>query len=315
MKKALILGVSGQDGSYLARLLLQKGYEVHGTSRDAETQPFSGLETLGIRSKVSVHSASLLDFRNLLQIVSRIEPDEIYNLSGQSSVGLSFSQPLESMESIALATLQILEVIRHLGAPIRYYSASSSECFGDLEPGTAADESTPFRPRSPYAVAKLSGHWTTVNYREAYGIYACNGILFNHESPLRPQRFVTSKIIAAARRLRQGEPVKIELGRLDIWRDWGYSPEYVEAMWLMLQQPGPDDFVIATGVSHSLEEWVAASFAAAGADWHDHVTASNNLLRPSEIRYSRGNPAKALAQLGWSAKTSFTDLVKTLVDA
>jgi GDPmannose 4,6-dehydratase len=315
MKKALILGISGQDGTYLARLLLSKGYEVHGISRDAETQTFAGLRKLAIRDRVGLHSASLIDFRNVLQIVSAVEPDEIYNLSGQSSVGLSFAQPMESMESIALATLQILEVIRHLQAPIRYYNAGSGECFGDIPLGSSADETMPFLPRSPYATAKATSHWTTANYRDSYGIYACNGILFNHESPLRPQRFVTSKIVAAVRRIRDGEQARLELGRLDISRDWGYSPEYVEAMWLMLQQPSPDDFVIATGESHTLEEWVDTAFRSAGLDWKEHVTRSNDLIRPSEILYSRGNPKKAADKLGWRATTAFDTLVPLLIES
>src|SRR5512140_307514 len=263
MKRALIFGVSGQDGSYLSKLLLEKGYEVHGTSRDAQLTRFDGLHRLGVFDRVKLHSASLFEFRNLLQVITAVEPDEIYDLAGQTSVALSFEQPIETLESIGGGTFQILEVIRYLRAPIRFYNASSSECFGDIGDG-AADESTPFRPRSPYATAKAAAHWATANYREAYGLFASSGILFNHESPLRPARFVTQKIISAAKRIAAGERVKLELGNLDVSRDWGHAPEYVDAMWRMLQQETPEDYVIATGESHTLREWVEKSFGYLG---------------------------------------------------
>jgi GDPmannose 4,6-dehydratase len=315
VKRALIFGVSGQDGAYLSRLLLDRGYEVHGTSRDAESQPFHRLIALGIRDRVITHSAAARDFRELLQLIGSIRPDEIYNLAGQSSVALSFSQPVETMDSIAQATLVMLEVIRYLKLPVRLYNSASSECFGDTPPGTASDESTPFFPRSPYAMAKAAAHWTTVNYREAYGIYACSGILFNHESPLRSERFVTRKIVTAAAEIAAGSRRRVNLGRLDVSRDWGYAAEYVEAMWRMLQQDEPQDFVIATGESHTLEELTAAVFAQFNLDWHDHVDIDPSLFRASEISYSRGNPEKSRRVLGWEATTKFAELVGILASS
>jgi GDPmannose 4,6-dehydratase len=315
VKRALIFGVSGQDGAYLSKLLLDRGYEVHGASRDAESQSFRRLALLGIRDRVTTHSAAARDFRQLLQLIDGIRPDEIYNLAGQSSVGLSFSQPAETMDSIAQATLVMLEVIRYLKLPVRLYNSASSECFGEVAPGGASDESTPFFPRSPYATAKAAAYWTTANYREAYGIYACSGILFNHESPLRSERFVTKKIFAAAAAIASGSSDRLTLGRLDVSRDWGYAPEYVEAMWRMLQHDTPQDFVIATGESHTLEELTSAAFACFDLDWHDHVDIDPALFRASEIGYSRGNPEKAQRLLGWKATTKFDDLVSILAKA
>lgn len=315
MRRALIFGVSGQDGAYLARLLLAKDYEVHGTSRDAEQQPFMKLRALGIREQVKTHSTSLRDFREILQIIDGVEPDEIYNLGGQTSVGLSFSQPIEAIESIAQAQTLILEVIRHLKAPIRLYNAGSSECFGDTPAGSASDEHSPFVPRSPYATAKATAHWTTVNYREAYGIFACSGILFNHDSPLRPERFVTRKVAIAAAEIAAGKRSRVSFGNLQLSRDWGYAPEYVEAIWMMMQREQPDDFVIATGESHTIEELVSAAFAEVGLDWRNHVDIDRSLYRPTDIGYSRGNPEKARRVLGWQARTKFRELVKILVDA
>lgn len=315
VKRALIFGVSGQDGAYLSRLLLDRGYEVHGVSRDAESQPFHRLIALGIRDRVITHSAAARDFRELLQLIDGIRPDEIYNLAGQSSVALSFSQPVETMDSIAQATLVMLEVIRYLKLPVRLYNSASSECFGDMPPGTASDESTPFFPRSPYAMAKAAAHWTTVNYREAYGIHACSGILFNHESPLRSERFVTRKIVTAAAQIAAGSRRRVTLGRLDVSRDWGYAAEYVEAIWRMLQRDEPEDFVIGTGESHTLEELTAAVFAQFNLDWQDHVDIDPSLFRASEITHSRSNPEKARRVLGWEAKTKFGELVKLLANA
>jgi len=314
MKRALIFGVSGQDGAYLSRLLLERGYEVHGASRDAESQSFRRLVTLGIRDRVKTHSAAARDFRQLLQLIDNIRPDEIYNLAGQSSVGLSFSHPVETMDSIAQGTLVMLEVIRYLKLPVRLYNSASSECFGETTPGNASDESTPFFPRSPYATAKAAAYWTTANYREAYGIYACSGILFNHESPLRSERFVTKKIFSAAAAIAAGTRTRLTLGRLDVSRDWGYAPEYVEAMWRMLQQETPQDFVIATGESHTLEDLTAAAFAQFNLDWHDHVDIDPSLFRASDITYSRGNPEKSRRLLGWEAKTRFASLVPILAE-
>jgi GDPmannose 4,6-dehydratase len=315
MKRALILGVSGQDGAYLSQLLLDKGYEVHGTSRDAELQPFTRLARLGIRDRVKTHSTSLRDFREMLQLLSGVEPDEVYNLAGQTSVALSFSQPIEAIESIAQTTLILLEVVRFLKAPVRIYNASSSESFGETGSGRASNEDTPFMPRSPYATAKATAHWTTANYRNAYGIFASSGILFNHESPLRSERFVTKKIVAAAVAIAAGRMNRITLGNLSVSRDWGYAPEYVEAMWRMLQHDTPGDYVIATGESHSVEEFVEAAFRACGLDWREHVDSDAGLLRPNDLAYSRGDASKAKRELGWEAKTRFHELVKLLVDA
>lgn len=253
------------------------------------------------------------DFRSVLNALVRSEPDEIYNLAGQSSVGLSFEQPAETLESITLGTLNLLEAIRFLGKPIKFYNAGSSECFGDIgqQPAT---ETSPFRPRSPYAVAKASAHWLVANYREAYGLFVCNGILFNHESPLRAPRFVTPKIVSAACRIANGAPEKLSLGRLDIVRDWGWAPEYVRAMWLMMQQHDPDDYIIATGEANSLQDLVAAVFGAVGLDWRRHVDSDTSLFRPTDIAWSQGNPEKAARKLGWKPGFRMRDVVKGLVD-
>ncbi len=314
MKRALIIGISGQDGAYLANLLINKGYVVYGTSRDAQAASFSNLIRLEILNQVMMESVSPTDFRSVFQVLLKVKPDEIYNLSGQSSVGLSFQQPVETLESIALGTLNILEAIRMSGMPIRFYNAASSECFGAT--GTSgADEQTPFRPRSPYAVAKASAFWEVANYREAYKLFACSGILFNHESPLRPERFVTQKIVHAACRISSGQQNLLYLGDLSIQRDWGWAPEYVEAMWLMLQQSAPDDYLVATGVTHSLEEFAASAFELVGLDWRNHVRVDQSLFRPTDIAVSRANPNKAKDRLGWAAKYKMNDVVKSMVEA
>ncbi|MFZ5448754.1 MAG: GDP-mannose 4,6-dehydratase [Thermodesulfobacteriota bacterium] len=312
MKKALICGISGQDGAYLAQLLLTKGYQVVGTSRDAQISTFGNLVRLKIRDAIEVESVALNDFRSVLQALIKVEPDEIYNLAGQSSVALSFQQPVETLESISVGTLNLLEAIRFTGKSIKLYNACSSECFGDI--AGAADENTPFRPRSPYAVAKAAAYWEVANYREAYNIFACSGILFNHESPLRPSRFVTKKIVAAACRIAAGAPEKLKLGNIAIQRDWGWAPEYVEAMWLMMQQERPDDYVIATGESHSLEEFVDTAFARVGLDWRQHVFKDPALFRPTEIAISRGNPKKSLEKLGWQARHKMKDVINLMVE-
>ncbi len=314
MKKALICGVSGQDGSYLAQLLLEKGYEVYGTSRDAQVGNFKNLVRLGISEQVKVMSMATNDFRSVLQVLSRVQPNEIYNLSGQSSVGLSFDQPVETLESIAIATLNLLEGMRFMGLGGRLYNAGSSECFGDTG-SLAANEDTPFRPRSPYAVAKSTAHWEVANYREAYGLFACTGILFNHESPLRPERFVTQKIVRAACRIAAGSRERLRLGNLNIQRDWGWAPEYVTAMWKMLQQDQPEDFVIATGETNSLEDFVATAFTCVDLDWHDHVEIDTNLLRPSDLKISRADPIRAKEKLGWTASLRMRDLVQKMIEA
>lgn len=312
IKRALICGISGQDGAYLARLLLKKGYEVWGTSRDAELSLFRNLSCLGIRDSIKTISMAPNDFRSVLQAINLSKPSEIYNLSGQSSVGLSFEEPAETLESIAFATLNLLEAIKFLGAPIRLYSAGSSECFGDLG-NQPADESALFKPTSPYAVAKSTAHWLVANYRESYGLFACTGILFNHESPLRPSRFVTRKIIQAAVKISLGGSDKLKLGNLSIKRDWGWSEEYVQAMWKMLQMEFPEDFVIATGEANSLQDFVTTAFNSLDLDWEEHVVQDPKLFRPSEIFYSCGNPHKAKLKLNWEARFKMSDVVIEMV--
>lgn len=312
--RALICGVTGQDGAYLARLLLAKGYDVYGSSRDAQTSAFVNLDRLGIRDQIKVVSLAINDFRSVLQVLNYVLPDEVYNLAGQSSVGLSFEQPVETLESISVGTLNLLEAIRFSGRDVRFYNAGSSECFGEVS-GNAADEETPFRPRSPYAVGKASAHWIIANYREAYNLFACTGILFNHESPLRPSRFVTKKIVAAACRIARGSNEQLHLGNIDIQRDWGWAPEYVEAMLLMMKQDKPEDFVIATGKSNSLKEFVETAFSEVGLNWINHVTSDPSLLRPTDILIGRGNPSKANEMLGWQAKYSMKDVVREMIAA
>ena len=312
MKRALICGVSGQDGAYLAKLLLTKGYEVFGTSRDAQLASFSNLVHLGVRDRVQTESMAGNDFRSVLQVLMKVRPDEIYNLAGQSSVGLSFGQPVETLESISVGTLNLLEGMRILALPARYYNAGSGECFGDTG-GIPANERTPFRPRSPYAVAKAAAHWVVANYRESYQLFACSGILFNHESPFRRERFVTQKIIATACRIAGGSGELLALGNMDIQRDWGWAPEYVEAMWLMLQQAEPNDYVIATGETHSLRDFVTETFGVLGIDWKPHVMTDANLIRPSEIMVSRGDPQEAARKVGWSARTRMAGVVQQMV--
>jgi GDPmannose 4,6-dehydratase len=313
MKKALICGVTGQDGAYLSRLLVEKGYEVYGASRDAQAASFANLAATGVRERVHTTSVNVTDFRSVLQALERIRPDEVYNLAGQSSVGLSFEQPVETLESVSLGTLNLLEAIRFTGRPIRFYNAGSGECYGNCD--QPANEATPFRPRSPYAVAKAAAFWEVANYREAYGLFACTGILFNHESPLRAERFVTRKIVAAAARIARGSREKLHLGNMRIVRDWGWAPDYVDAMWRMLQQPAPEDFVVATGVSHSLEHFVDVAFRAAGLQWRDHVVTDKSLYRPTDLDYGRADPARAAKVLGWTAHYGLDDVVRLMVGA
>ena len=311
MKKAVIVGVSGQDGGYLAKLLLEKGYEVHGTSRDPVRASFSTLRALGSAGRVVIHAMRPTDFSSMLSLLRHVDADEIYNLSGQSSVGLSFQQPLETFDSITIATMHLLECIRVLEKPVRFYSAGSSEMFGNTP--TPADESTPFRPRSPYATAKAAAHNAVANYREAYGLRASTGILFNHESPFRPEQFVTSKVVHAARRIAAGSQERLSLGNLDVRRDWGWAPEYVDAMWRILQHEPADDFVIATGQSHSLREFVDLVFASLKLNACDHVDEHAEPARPSDIAVSAGNPSKAEAVLGWKATYDLDMIVRALV--
>ena len=312
--RALICGVSGQDGAFLAKLLLDSGCDVIGTSRDAQVSSFGNLRRLGIYDRISLESMAINDFRSVLGVLRKISPQEVYNLAGQSSVGLSFQQPVETLESISVGTLNFLEAIRFLGEPIRFYNACSSECFGET-PREGATEEDPFRPRSPYAVAKAAAFWEVANYREAYNLFACSGILFNHESPLRPARFVTRKIVAAACRIAAGSGEVLHLGNTTVQRDWGWAPEYVEAMRLMLKQDQPSDFVIATGQPYPLEAFVSAAFEAVGLSWKNHVETDLSLIRPTEIKFGCGNPAKARDKLGWKASHNMFSVVKMMVDA
>jgi GDPmannose 4,6-dehydratase len=312
--RALICGVSGQDGSYLAKLLLGKGYEVWGTSRDAQVATFANLERLEIRDRITLRSMASNDFRSVISVLYDCEPDEVYFLSGQTSVGLSFEQPAETLESICLGALNLIEAIRLLRKKVRFYNAASSEMFGEVGVRPAS-ESTPLAPRSPYAVAKASAFWLVQNYREAYGIFACNGILFNHESPLRPSRFVTRKIISAACRIAAGSSESLSLGRLDIVRDWGWAPEYVDAMWRMLQTDEPRDYVIATGEANSLEAFVAQAFSMVGLDWRKHVELCADLLRPTDLAWSQGDASLAARELQWSAKRSMREVIEGMIVA
>jgi GDPmannose 4,6-dehydratase len=309
--KALICGVNGQDGTYLANFLLGKGYEVIGTSRDAMASSFVNLEVLGIREKVTTTSMAITDFRSVLQTVDKYRPDEIYNLAGQSSVGLSFDQPVETIESIVIATLNLVEAIRFSGLPTRLYSAGSSECFGDTS-AVPATEDTPFHPRSPYAVAKAAAHNLIANYREAYDLYACTGIFFNHESPLRPERFVTQKIVRTAARIADGSKEKLVMGNIDIQRDWGWAPEYVEVMWNMLQLDNPQDFVIATGRTVSLEFFIEQAFRFFSLNYRDYLVINPDLYRPSDIRIGSANPYKANNLLRWKAQVEVEAVIERM---
>lgn len=312
-KTALITGVSGQDGAYLARLLVDHGYRVVGTTRNLASDPARHLARLGLGESVQLEVLGMDDYPSVEQLLRRVLPDEIYHLAGQSSVGVSFARPRETFTAIGMSTLNVLEAIRQVGRPVRFFNASSSECFGDTG-AAAADERTPFRPQSPYAVAKAASFWQTSNYRDAYGLFACSGILFNHESPLRDERFVTKKIVAAACRIASGSNEQLHLGDLSMQRDWGWAPEYVEAMWLMLQQDSPEDFVIATGQTEPLAAFVEQAFHCLGLEWQEHVHADASLRRPLDIPRSCANPDKALKQLGWHARSAMRDVVHMMID-
>lgn len=313
-KSALIIGITGQDGAYLAKLLLDAGYEVHGASRDARASSLSGLRLLGIYDRVRVVQMTPTDFRSVLQVLNELRPDEIYNLSGQSSVAVSFEQPIETLESNVVATGNLLEAIRFLSLDVAFYNACSSECFGDTGQHRAT-ERTPFRPRSPYAVAKAGAFWLVANYRSAYGLRACSGILFNHESPLRPERFVTRKIVSTAVRISKGSTERLRLGNMAVVRDWGWAPEYVDAMHRMLQLDDPVDLVVATGISTSLESFVERAFAVLGLSWRDHVDTDQHLFRPSDISASMADPEMAAQVLHWKAETKGGEVVEKLVEA
>lgn len=310
-KTALICGISGQDGAYLAKLLLDKGYRVYGTSRDANISRFTSLERLELLDRITTLSMAPNDFRSVLGTLRQCQADEIYNLAGQSSVLLSFDQPVETIESFVIGTLNLLEAIRFNDRPCRLYNAGSSESFGDTG-GQPATENTPFRPRSPYGVAKASAFHLMQNYRETYGLFACSGILFNHESPLRPLRFVTQKIVHSAYQIAQGKLDRLQLGNIDIERDWGWAPEYVEAMWAMLQADQADDFVIATGRSVALTYFIEQAFQYFGLDWKNHVDSKATLQRPSDIKVGRADPGKARRILNWSAKIQIETVVQNM---
>ena len=313
-RTALITGIGGQDGGYLAAHLLEAGYRVVGTSRDARTSRFDGLASLGIRDRVELVSMSPADFRSTITVLDRVAPDEIYNLAGQSSVGASFAEPVETFASVVEGTINLLEAIRLLGHPTRLFTAGSSEMFGDTG-DVPAHETTPVRPRNPYAVAKAASFWQVAQYREAFGVHACTGILFNHESPLRSERFVTQKVVAAACRIAAGRERTVRLGDLSVRRDWGWAPEYVVAMHRMLQTAMPADYVLATGHTSALAEFVAAVFAAAGLDWRRHVEHDAALVRPTESGCGRADPSRAAAELGWRARWTMPDVARMMVEA
>ncbi|MCC7427037.1 MAG: GDP-mannose 4,6-dehydratase [Alphaproteobacteria bacterium] len=311
---ALVLGVAGQDGAYLARLLLDRGYQVHGVTRAADPAGLSNLVALGIADRVTMHACEIGSTSAMRALVEALRPAEIYNLAAQSSVGLSFGQPAETIDSIVPPTLAVLEAMRGTGLDARFFAAGSGECFGDTgaEP---AEEQRPFRPASPYGVAKAAAHWLVATYRAAYGLHASNGVLFSHESPLRPPRFVTAKIVHGARAVAEKRLPMLKLGNLDITRDWGWAEDYVEAMWRMLQADVPQDCVIATGVPSTLEGFAARAFACFGLDWRAHVQCDPSLRRPTDIAVSVGNPARARSALGWQPRVTMPALVDRLVEA
>jgi len=330
MKRALITGITGQDGAYLSKFLIEKGYEVYGAFRRTSDLHLSRLRFLGVEEKIKFVPLELLEFTNIYRAVEKIQPDEIYNLGAQSFVSLSFEEPIFTVDVTAVGALRILECIRAISPRIKFYQASSSEMFGKVQ-GSPQNEKTPFYPRSPYAAAKLFAHWITINYRESYGIFACSGILFNHESPLRGVEFVTKKITQSVAKIKLGLQKELLLGNLDACRDWGYAPQYVEAMWLMLQQPEPDDYVIATGETHSIREFVEAAFnkveiqiewSGKGADEEGIDKASGKTLvrvdpqffRPAEVDSLIGDYSKAKEKLGWSPGTTFKELVEVMVE-
>jgi GDPmannose 4,6-dehydratase len=311
-KRALITGITGQDGSYLAEFLLEKGYEVHGVVRRASTESFQRLA--GIEDRITLHPGDLLDQRSLVDVLRACEPDEVYNLAAMSFVAASWNQPSLTAEFTGLGVTRMLEAVREASPDTRFYQASSSEMFGKVRE-TPQNEATPFYPRSPYGVAKAYGHFITVNYRESYGLFACSGILFNHESPRRGLEFVTRKVTHGAAAIKLGLEQKLMLGNLDARRDWGYAPEYVEAMWMMMQRDEPSDYVIGTGVDHSVRELVDIAFGYLDLDPADHIRTDATLQRPAEVERLVADYSKAEGELGWRPRTSFTELVKLMVDA
>ena len=309
---ALITGITGQDGSYLAEFLLEKGYHVVGTVRRSSTENFSRIEHF--RDRVQLEQADLLDQYSLLDVLQRVEPDEVYNLAAMSFVPTSWSQPVLTTEFDAVGVTRILEAIRLANSRIRFYQASSSEMFGKVRE-VPQRETTPFHPRSPYGVAKVYGHFITLNYRESYDLFACSGILFNHESPRRGLEFVTRKVTDGAARVKLGMASELRLGNLDARRDWGFAGDYVKAMWLMLQQDKPDDYVVATGEQHTVQELVEVAFDHVGLNWRDYVKQDPAFLRPAEVDTLLGDSSRARSELGWKPECSFDELVRMMVDA
>jgi GDPmannose 4,6-dehydratase len=312
LKKALITGITGQDGSYLAEFLLLKDYEVYGMVRRSSTINYERISH--IQDRLKLMPGDLLDQNSLIEALKISEPDEVYNLGAQSFVPTSWNQPVLTGEFTALGVTRMLEAIRTVNPKIRFYQASSSEMFGKIQE-TPQNEKTPFYPRSPYGVAKVYGHWITVNYRESYGIFCCSGILFNHESPRRGWEFVSRKVTSAAAKIKLGLQKELRMGNLDAHRDWGFAGDYVEAMWLMLQQDEPEDFVIATGISHSVQDLIQAAFDHLGLDWEEYVKIDPKLLRPAEVDYLVGDAKKAKAKLGWQPKVTFEELIKMMTDS
>ncbi len=322
-KRALITGITGQDGSYLSELLLSKGYEVHGIIRRTSTFNTDRIDHIYVdphneKAKLFLHYGDLTDGTTLRRIIEEIKPVEIYNLGAQSHVRVSFDSPEYTVDAVGMGTLRILEAVRdyqqRTGIEVRFYQAGSSEMFGKVQ-DVPQKETTPFYPRSPYACAKVYAHWQTINYRESYDLFACNGILFNHESPRRGETFVTRKITRAIARIVEGTQKKLYLGNLDAKRDWGYAKDYVEAMWLMLQQDKPDDYVVATGETHSIKEFLTTSFSCVNLDWHDYVEFDERYLRPTEVDLLIGDPSKAKEKLGWEPSVTFEELVALMVAA
>jgi GDPmannose 4,6-dehydratase len=310
--RALITGITGQDGFYLAQFLLERGYEVHGLVRRTSSDCLERIECL--RDRLNLHHGDVLDGQGLIRLLDQIEPEEVYNLAAQSFVPHSFLEPVATGDSTALGVARMLEAIRQVNPHIRFYQASSSEMYG-AAPHEPQNEETPCRPRSPYGVAKLYGHWITINYRESYSIFACSGILFNHESPCRGMEFVTRKITFAVARIRHGLQDTLRLGNLDAERDWGFAGDYVKAMWLMLQRDRPDDFVVATGEKHSVRDFCQLAFARVGLNWQDHVVVDKAFFRPADVHTLRGDAGKARRLLGWEPTVSFAELVAMMVDA
>ncbi|HUU43712.1 MAG TPA: GDP-mannose 4,6-dehydratase [Planctomycetota bacterium] len=312
MKRALVTGITGQDGSYLADLLLEKGYEVHGMVRRSSTETFERINH--IRDRITFHQADLLDQRSIIQMVDEAQPDEVYNLAAQSFVPTSWKQPVLTGQFTALGVTRMLEAIRHVNPKARFYQASSSEMFGKVRE-TPQNELTPFHPRSPYGVAKAYGHYITVNYRESYGMFAVGGILFNHESPRRGKEFVTRKITYGAACIKHGLDTELRLGNLDARRDWGYAGDYVRAMWLMLQQEEPEDYVISSGATHSVKDFVELTFAHVGLRWEDHVVIDPQFVRPAEVDVLLGDSTQAREKLGWKPEVDFRGLVTMMTEA